>query len=1259
MSTMKFGPQWMRNASSQTKPPGAGEQPSFGGTLEGVSGSDPRNVPVDDTTTAAAVPNPLRYSREMMLELFTPSDLADGFIVNEIVFSSESLVPVCFTEPSEKEHELLAGPINSGSAKRYNNASSASNASHYQPGRQQSSLNYQPRNGNMGRSSSNGMYTTPRARARDSMARSSGSRLHGADSGPVVGEELAFGGSSHSVSDGPDSSSLWAHQSIARSSVGTFGADGIFRLGGDDDDGGEPLESHPQKDGARGGGSPASRSSGMRGDPASAADGSWAWGKAAGEPVAAVAATASAAGLQQQQQQQPSLFQENQLVEHAEQLKWWYRDPQGELQGPFTTSHMQEWHVLGYFPADLQVCHDGGAGFQLLSTIISNLGNTQSPFLLTALAFVSSTRSPISGVSTPATAAALSRAASSIRMPSADGDSAQSRASMHAVPATSSALVSEPLLPEARSASSSVSVSASAVDSPGADVLKYHGGSAQSENPGGPASQAVQLTLLLGEQHMLVNNIGEQQLFAVRLQDQHQQNLANLMQDLTQESNAIHYRAQIDRVPVQPEVLYALQQRAQTAEERLRYEYAQLSKANAQEIAHLEAKVDPVIKDIMVRDGAAYALTFINQRLQDLSAQIASENNQQAHDGGASQAPSANRDDAGADAQHAASNRSSLEPLDTKKAAESELASMAGVDDVQEKLEQISVSSPKNDGTRKAPASKRGVSKAKEGKAPPKGQAKPKGTSTQKQDKNIFTADTPSASSAPVHSEAADKPKVSPGLSSRKESAAASTDDVKDKSKSKSKNNSKTSAASAASFAGPAAPWSTGAAGATSKKPKKTLLQIQQEEEEAMKKRQLAEGEKRAQALSANPLLAATGSTGASYAGRLGSSNSASSASVGSSGLSAAAGGSSRYSLAAIMEEQSKELPKVSAGPGTVSISHPPAAAATIASRIAAATSIPPSSQSPPVFSWANTGASSTTPSSFSVGTSSNATNSAAAKKQQSTKPAATEAWGGGQKQQQDNSASKLPSMEFLEWCYSRLTSLRGIDVCKFIEVLLTFPPQAPESALEIISEQIYAYSQSLNGHDFAEDFAKRRRKDYANVRSGSAKSAPENWAQVLKSKPASSGRHAIGAGSSGYIRFILVQNRQGKTRLEKWYGNYSEQERNKLKAEVHRTVASRDQKHQSNFVEFHNHRIIYRRYAGLFFCFCVDTNDNELAYLEAIHLFVEILDSYHGNVCELDLVFNFYMVYAVLDEIILAGEIQETSRSVILNRLDHLSNLE
>jgi AP-2 complex subunit sigma-1 len=82
----------------------------------------------------------------------------------------------------------------------------------------------------------------------------------------------------------------------------------------------------------------------------------------------------------------------------------------------------------------------------------------------------------------------------------------------------------------------------------------------------------------------------------------------------------------------------------------------------------------------------------------------------------------------------------------------------------------------------------------------------------------------------------------------------------------------------------------------------------------------------------------------------------------------------------------------------------------------------------------------------------------------------------------------------------------------------------------------------------------------------------------------------------------------------------------------VHRLIAPRDQKHQSNFVEFRNmSKIVYRRYAGLFFCACVDTNDNELAYLEAIHFFVEVLDAFFGNVCELDLVFNFYKVSEAL----------------------------
>ena len=52
---------------------------------------------------------------------------------------------------------------------------------------------------------------------------------------------------------------------------------------------------------------------------------------------------------------------------------------------------------------------------------------------------------------------------------------------------------------------------------------------------------------------------------------------------------------------------------------------------------------------------------------------------------------------------------------------------------------------------------------------------------------------------------------------------------------------------------------------------------------------------------------------------------------------------------------------------------------------------------------------------------------------------------------------------------------------------------------------------------------------------------------------------------------------------------------------------------------------------------------------LDIIHHFVEILDRYFGNVCELDLIFNFHQAYFILEELIIGGHIMEASKKQVL----------
>lgn len=113
-------------------------------------------------------------------------------------------------------------------------------------------------------------------------------------------------------------------------------------------------------------------------------------------------------------------------------------------------------------------------------------------------------------------------------------------------------------------------------------------------------------------------------------------------------------------------------------------------------------------------------------------------------------------------------------------------------------------------------------------------------------------------------------------------------------------------------------------------------------------------------------------------------------------------------------------------------------------------------------------------------------------------------------------------------------------------------------------------------------------------------------------------------------------------------------------------------------------------RYASLFFVCGITNTDNELITLEIIHRYVEVLDRYFGNVgsilqvmanmlthflqvCELDLIFNFQKVgrqwlavtllnkqaYYVLDELIIAGELQESSKKSVLRVIGQQDAIE
>ncbi|MED6250010.1 AP-4 complex subunit sigma-1 [Ameca splendens] len=140
-------------------------------------------------------------------------------------------------------------------------------------------------------------------------------------------------------------------------------------------------------------------------------------------------------------------------------------------------------------------------------------------------------------------------------------------------------------------------------------------------------------------------------------------------------------------------------------------------------------------------------------------------------------------------------------------------------------------------------------------------------------------------------------------------------------------------------------------------------------------------------------------------------------------------------------------------------------------------------------------------------------------------------------------------------------------------------------------------------------------------------------------------------------IKFVLMVNQQGQTRLSKYYEPVELSRRAALEAVAVRCCLSRS-KHQCSFVEYKDFKLVYRQYAALYVVVGITHSENELSIYELIQNFVEVLDKYFSRVSELDIMFNLDSVHIILDEMIQNGHIVETNKSRILAPLTAIDKM-
>ncbi|PYH46880.1 60S ribosomal protein L7A [Aspergillus saccharolyticus JOP 1030-1] len=144
-------------------------------------------------------------------------------------------------------------------------------------------------------------------------------------------------------------------------------------------------------------------------------------------------------------------------------------------------------------------------------------------------------------------------------------------------------------------------------------------------------------------------------------------------------------------------------------------------------------------------------------------------------------------------------------------------------------------------------------------------------------------------------------------------------------------------------------------------------------------------------------------------------------------------------------------------------------------------------------------------------------------------------------------------------------------------------------------------------------------------------------------------------------INAVLVFNNNGQPRLTKFYTQIDTQTKQTLITQIYNLVSQRPPS-ACNFLPLppllsrgaksnaaHGPsdaptQITYRTYATLSFIMISTSTESPLALIDLIQVFVEALDRMFENVCELDLIFGYETMHAVLGEMIVGGVVVETN---------------